>query len=105
MHHQDQDMEHPNTGYHLTEESRVNELRNYRILDTFPEKEFDSITKIISHICNAPISLITFIDKDRQWFKSAKGVGELAETPNNISFCQYTIMEEADYMIVDDLTF
>lgn len=86
------------------EEQRISELRNYRILDTISEEEFDAITKIISYICDAPISLITLIDKNRQWFKSAYGVGELKETARSFSFCTHTILEEHNYMIVGDLS-
>lgn len=92
---------------------RIDELRNYRVLDTLSEKEFDSITQIVSHICDAPISLITLIDKDRQWFKSKfiddgfefkPLIKDLQETPRSISFCTHTIQEEEDYMVVNDLT-
>ena len=86
------------------ESKRIEELRNYRILDTLSEKEFDAITQIASHICNAPISLITLIDKDRQWFKSARGVGDLRETPRSIAFCAHTIQEENKHLVVNDLT-
>ena len=86
------------------ESKRIEELRNYRILDTLSEKEFDAITQIASHICNVPISLITLIDKDRQWFKSTKGVGDLNETPRSIAFCSHTIQEERKYLVVNDLT-
>ncbi len=86
------------------ESQRVTTLRNYRILDTISETEFDAITKMAAYICNAPISLITLIDRERQWFKSAIGVGDLKETPRDISFCTHTIAETADFLIVNDLT-
>lgn len=83
---------------------RVTALRNYGILDTIPEEEFDAITKMAAYICNAPISLITLIDKERQWFKSALGVGDLKETPRSIAFCTHTIEETNEYLVINDLT-
>ncbi len=87
-----------------SETSRIKALKNYRILDTLEEEEFNSITKIIAQICNVPISLITFIDKDRQWFKSTHGVGELKETTLEASFCSHTIREVKDHMVINDLS-
>ncbi len=85
------------------ETGRVNKLRNYRILDSGREGDFDSITKLAAHICQAPISLITLVDLHRQWFKSTHGV-DLQETPRAISFCTHTIAEDQDFMVIDDLT-
>jgi len=88
----------------IQEEQRVTALRNYRILDTISEEEFDAITKMAAYICNTPISLITLIDKERQWFKSTIGVGDLKETPRDISFCTHTIAETSELLMVNDLT-
>lgn len=73
------------------EEARLNKLKEYNILDTLPEKQFDDITRLASLICETPITLITLLDEHRQWFKSKQGM-EGSETPRDFSFCQYTIM-------------
>ena len=88
----------------IKEIQRIAALRNYRILDTVSEEEFDAITKMASYICETPISLITLIDRDRQWFKSTVGVGDLKETPRSIAFCTHTIAETDEFLIVNDLT-
>jgi hypothetical protein len=62
-------------------------------MDSLPEKEYDSITQLASYICGTPISLITLLDENRQWFKSSLGI-DFTETPRDISFCQHTIMGE-----------
>lgn len=85
----------------LNEKERLNALNEYSILDTLPEKEFDDITKIASVICQTPISLITLIDSNRQWFKSRHGL-DVKETPRDISFCAHAIVDSACVFIVND---
>jgi hypothetical protein len=57
-----------------TELSRIDDLVSYNILDTPAEEDFDRLTRLASYICNTPIALISLVDKDRQWFKSAQGI-------------------------------
>ena len=58
----------------FAEDKRLTALGSYQILDTLPEKEFDAITRLAAYICKAPIALISFIDAERQWIKSAVGI-------------------------------
>lgn len=76
-------------------------VEKYKLLDTMPEENYDNITSIISSICEAPISLITLVDKDRNFLKSRQGV-DLSESPRDISFCGHAIVSEEDIMIVPD---
>ncbi|WP_343694336.1 ATP-binding protein [Flavobacterium sp.] len=71
---------------------RLAALKRYNILDTLPDHAFDDATKLVSYICGVPIAHISFIDENRQWFKSEIGIG-VSEVPREISFCRYTIME------------
>jgi len=71
---------------------RLAALKRYNILDTLPDHAFDDATKLVSYICGVPIAHISFIDENRQWFKSEIGVG-VTEIPREISFCQYTILD------------
>jgi len=85
-----------------TEYQRLNALESYDILDTLPEKEYDAITRLASYICKVPTSLITFIDLDRQWFKSKIGMdGE--ETLRSDAFCNHTILGNDILEIKDTL--
>lgn len=80
---------------------RLKDLESYQILDTLPENDFDEITQLASQICGVPISLISLIDKNRQWFKSRRGL-EIEETPRDYSFCGHAINEQEKVMIVKD---
>ncbi|WP_442589300.1 response regulator [Pedobacter sp. AW31-3R] len=85
------------------ETARLKALYSYDILDSLKEDEFDRITELASMICNAPISLISLIDENRQWFKSRVGI-EDKEMPREFSFCQYAIMEDHIMEIEDAST-
>lgn len=74
------------------EKERLEALLKYNILDTISDEEFDNITNLASYICQTPIAMISFIDKNRQWHKSKLGIEE-KQSPRESSFCQYTIME------------
>ena len=82
------------------EAERLAALERYGILDSSPEKGYEDITALAAFICGAPMSAISFVDRDRQWFKSVAGMG-LKETPRSQSFCAYTI-DDARVLIVPD---
>lgn len=85
-------MNNPEFPIPHNELERLAALKRYNILDTLPENAFDDATKLVSYVCGVPIAHISFIDANRQWFKSEIGIG-VTEVPREISFCQYTIME------------
>ncbi|QWX82673.1 GHKL domain-containing protein [Cellulophaga sp. HaHaR_3_176] len=83
------------------EKERLNNLKSYSILDTLPEEDYDNLTRIAASICGTPVSLITLIDSDRQWFKSSHGIG-VKETDVNISFCGHLINDPEEVLMVPD---
>lgn len=84
------------------EKTRLKELHQYNILDTFPEQEFNRITRIASEICNTPVSLMTLLDESRQWVKSSYGF-PIRETPRELAICNYTILDPGKVLEVSDL--
>ncbi|NEU10226.1 PAS domain S-box protein [Flavihumibacter sp. R14] len=85
-----------------TVNNRLETLLDYHILDTSPEKEFDSITRLASYICKTPFALITFLDSERQWIKSSIGLN-LKETQLHEAFCAYTIQDDNIFQVEDAL--
>ena len=84
----------------LGEAARLAALRSYRILDTDPEQRFDDLTLLASHVCGAPMALITLVDADRQWFKSRVGT-DVTETPRRISFCAHAMHHTTIFLVPD----
>jgi diguanylate cyclase (GGDEF)-like protein/PAS domain S-box-containing protein len=78
------------TGQANAEIDRLLALNSFGILDTPPEEAFDDLTMLASHICDAPMSVVSFVDADRQWFKSRHGV-EPSETSRELSFCAHML--------------
>lgn len=81
---------------------RLRELDVLGLLDTPAEERFDRITRMLSLAMGVPISYISLVDRDRQWFKSARGL-EVIQTPRDISFCGHAILSD-EPMIVPDAT-
>jgi len=82
------------------ETARLAALRQYRILDTEPERAFDDLALLASQICETPIALITLIDADRQWFKARTGIDQ-SETPRAVSFCAHAIQQHGLFIVPD----
>ncbi len=80
---------------------RLAAIAQYKLLDTLPEDDYDNITKLVSNICDVPISLITILDKDRNFFKSRYGY-TATEAPRDLSFCAHGILDEKEIVIVND---
>ncbi len=83
------------------EVARLESLRQRAILDTPPEAEYDDLTALAAHVCEAPMAMITLVDEDRQWFKSCVGC-PITETPRDIAFCAHTILQ-SDVWVVPDV--
>lgn len=83
------------------EKERLEAVREYNLLDTLPEEDFDSITKLTASICDVPISLVTLLDADRNFIKSHYGI-DLTESPRELSFCGHAILDSSDLFIVED---
>ena len=93
-------MQKPAIPYNEIE--RLSAAREYQILDSEAEKEFDEITQLASEICDAPISIIALIDSERQWFKSRLPL-PVNELPRNLAFCSFEPSKPFEPLIVPDM--
>ncbi|WP_428328917.1 GAF domain-containing sensor histidine kinase [Mucilaginibacter sp.] len=82
------------------ENIRLKALYESGLLDTPGEAEFDEIVTFASLLCNMPISLISLVDADRQWFKARIGL-DIGETDREISFCSHAILQDQLFEIRD----
>jgi len=82
------------------EEQRLKAVRALGLLDTGPDERFDALTRQAQRAFGMPISLITLVDGDRQWFKSRAGT-TLTQTPRDQSFCAHAILGDAPLIVND----
>ena len=82
------------------EEKRIEALRRYNILDTPRDGSFDRITKLAATIFGVPIAIISLVDTERIWFKSAHGltVNQIDRVPG---LCASAILSSDVYVIGD----
>lgn len=85
-----------------SDDARLEALRRYDILDSEPEPAFDALTRAAALIFHVPMALVSFVDEERQWFKSRVGIDE-SETEIEASFCAHAIGSD-EVMVVPDAT-
>ncbi|MES1979405.1 MAG: GAF domain-containing protein [Pseudomonadota bacterium] len=54
------------------------------------EERFDRITRTAKRLLHVPISVISIVEQDEQWFRSVQGL-EVDHTPRDVSFCGHAI--------------
>ena len=86
---------------HPNEAERLATLYKYGVLDTDFEERFDRLTRLAAAVFDTPISLISLVDRDRQWFKSAIGLN-VRQTPRDIAFCAHAILDDQEVFVVRD---
>ena len=90
-----------NAPFRPDEDACVEDLEQYRILDTLPERDYDDLTRLATRVLDAPIALISFVTRDRQWFKARCGT-EVEGSPRDQSFCAWAILDPSEVMVVED---
>ncbi|GER59254.1 sensor histidine kinase [Patiriisocius marinus] len=81
--------------------ARLKALKSYGLLDTQPEEDYDNLTAMVADYCEAPISLVTLLDEERNFLKSQHGV-PFNESPRDISFCGHAILDNNAIFIIPD---
>ena len=86
---------------HPREDVRLARLRDYEILDSEPEAVFNDLIALAAYVTETPLGAISFVDRDRQWFKATHGFAD-QQTDRSIAFCAHAILETGPAFIVPD---
>jgi diguanylate cyclase (GGDEF)-like protein/PAS domain S-box-containing protein len=81
---------------------RLSALWGLNVLDTGPEREFDEIARLAAEICETPMSFVSLVDRDREYFKAAIN-SDVCESPRSTSFCGHAILEQGVFVVPDAL--
>lgn len=82
------------------ETRRLDALRAANCAYAPREERFDRITRTAKRLLHVPISLISIVEQDEQWFRSVQGL-EVAHTPRDISFCAHAVALNLPFCIPD----
>ncbi len=82
------------------EQERIKDLYRLDILDSEPEPFFDRITGLAAKVIGSPISLVSLVDRQRQWSKSRVGLNA-KESPREIALCSYAILGNEPLVVLD----
>jgi GAF domain-containing protein len=82
------------------EAERLVELRLGAGVDSGPEERFDKIARMAQRVFTVPFAGVSFVEDDRQWFKSKQGL-DIADRSRELSFCGHAITGE-EALVVED---
>ncbi len=85
-----------------TEIKRLETLKKFDILDTPPDGTYDHIVKLVAKLLNVPIAIVSLVDTDRIWFKSAFGLN-VQQIPKEEGLCASAILSTDFYMVENAL--
>jgi formate hydrogenlyase transcriptional activator len=90
----------------LEDEARLEALRKTSLLDSPPEEAFDRLTRLATVVLRVPVAIISLLDRDRQFIKSASGLSgsleSLRKTPLEHSFCKHPVGSGEPLVVADN---
>ena len=84
------------------EVQRLRELERYGVIGSPSDEHLERIVELAGLIFSVPISVISLVEKDRQWFLSRRGL-DANETPREQAFCAHAIVGEGVMVVPDAL--
>jgi len=84
------------------EEARLAAVYRLGLLDTDAEERFDRHVRIAAAAFDAPIALVSLIDRERQWYKAHYGF-DFSETSRDMGFCSHAILQSEPLVVNDAL--
>ncbi|NHH99956.1 GAF domain-containing protein [Oceanimonas sp. MB9] len=91
---------HSSAPFPSNEPARLACLHQLQLLDTPPDPEFDQLVELACLLLNAPMGLVSLTDKERQWFRSQRGLGA-QEVPRDAAFCSWVVADGAPLVVSD----
>jgi PAS domain S-box-containing protein len=82
---------------------RLRALHALDEVDSKPEAAFDALVNAASEVCKTPISLLSLVDRERQWPKARHGLPDTTETPRSQAFCAHAILGNGALEVPDGL--
>ncbi|MBC7385882.1 MAG: GAF domain-containing protein [Cryobacterium sp.] len=90
---------------YISDKRRLSTLRSTGLLDSPAEAIYDKLTKMTTELLNVPVALVSLVDGDRQFFKSAQGLpgpwSSKSETPLKHSFCKHVVEDRSPLVVKD----
>lgn len=93
---------YPDYPIPIDEEQRLRDLERHGVIGMATDENFDRIVELASSIFQVPMSLISLVEKDRQWFLTRKGL-DATETPRTMAFCAHAIAADGVLVVPDAL--
>lgn len=75
-------------------------LRDLAVLDTARDENLDRIVDLCRTIYGVPVAVVSLVAEERQWFKAVQGL-DVCETSRDVAFCNYTILSDEVFEVVD----
>ena len=89
----------------IADGARLAALAELGVLSSAPEPDFDRFTSLVVELLEVPVSFVSLIDRDRQYFKGARGLAEpwteAGQTPLSHSLCQYAVSSGEPFVVGD----
>jgi CheY-like chemotaxis protein len=82
------------------EAERLIEFRLSAAVDSDPEERFDKISRMAQRVFKVPFAGISFVEDERQWFKSKVGL-PIPDSARDLSFCGHAITSD-QVLVVED---
>ena len=91
-------LDHQHAG--INDPARLAALRSYQVLDAPRPVVLDELTRLAATMFDTPMSAVSLVDADRQWFAGSTGLAD-AQTPLDVSFCAHTVPTRQPLIVSD----
>ncbi len=90
------------SGWRINETVREQAIAELDLAHLRESGQLDQITAFAAKLFDAPIALVSLVERDRQYFAGKTGL-DADETPREVSFCQHAMLG-TEIMVIADAT-